>query len=359
MKSLKVLFDLIHPANFHYFKNTIEYLNYNGHKVRITAREKDVMFSLLKSQGYSFFDMGKSRSGKWAKLFYLLKSELYMFLNVLYFRPDFIISFSSSFAAHNAWLFGIPHITFDDTEHHKLNRKLYAPFTKVIFTPDCFMLDLGKKQIRFPAFMELFYLHPALFIPDKTVLKDINVSEGEVFFLLRFVSWGAYHDIGQSGITLETKLQLIKLLTGYGKIFISSEGELPNELEKYRINISPEKIHHVMAYATLFIGEGSTMASESAILGTHAVYVNSLELGYMNVLESRFGLVTNFRNNDGLIDKITDLVSKKDLKEGAQILRKKMISQLINPTKMLIWFLENYPQSQTLLKTNKELMKQF
>ncbi len=37
----------------------------------------------------------------------------------------------------------------------------------------------------------------------------------------------------------------------------------------------------LLAYATLFIGEGATMASECAVLGTPAIYVNSLQLGYL------------------------------------------------------------------------------
>ena len=43
--------------------------------------------------------------------------------------------------------------------------------------------------------------------------------------------------------------------------------------------------------AATFIGEGATMAAESAVLGTPAVYVSTLKLGYLQHIESAYGLV--------------------------------------------------------------------
>lgn len=356
---MRILIDLIHPANFHYFKNLISFLKEKGYNVRITARDKDVMFALLKSKEYPFFNMGKSGNGKLSKFLYLIKAEFLMFYNVILFRPKLIISFSSSFASHNAFLFGIPHITFDDTEHHKINRHLYVPFSKVIFTPDCFMDNLGKKQIRFPGFMELFYLHPNFFTPNIKSLEYLKLNKNEKFVLLRFVSWGAYHDIGQSGLKMEVKVELVKELSKFAKVFISSEGPLPREFEEYRIQIPPEKIHDIMYYATLFIGEGSTMASECAMLGTSAIYVNSLELGYMNSLEKNYGLVYNFRNSDGVLEKAVSLITNENLKKESIEKQSKMFLDLIDPTKMLIWFVENYPDSLKEIFSKPSILKYF
>ena len=82
---------------------------------------------------------------------------------------------------------------------------------------------------------------------------------------------------------------LIKTLSKYAKVFISSEDSLPDEFRPWQISIPPEKMHDALAYATLFIGEGATMASECAVLGTPAIYVNSLQLGYL-FEEEKYGL---------------------------------------------------------------------
>ena len=72
------------------------------------------------------------------------------------------------------------------------------------------------------------------------------------------------HDIGDSG--LFDKNGLITQLKQYGKVLISSEKVLPHELEKYKIKGPIEKIHHLLFFADIYIGESAPMATESAIL---------------------------------------------------------------------------------------------
>lgn len=113
-----------------------------------------------------------------------------------------------------------------------MNRKLYAPFTKVIFTPDCFYENIGKNQLRFKGYMELFYLHPSRFKPNRNFNEIIKK---EKVVLLRFVSWEVFHNIGQKGLSSEEKIKLTKLISKKYDVFISSESELPSELEQYKL----------------------------------------------------------------------------------------------------------------------------
>ena len=53
---------------------------------------------------------------------------------------------------------------------------------------------------------------------------------------MRFVSWTANHDIGHSGVSPVNKIKAVKKFLNYGKVFVSSESELPSEIDKYRIN---------------------------------------------------------------------------------------------------------------------------
>ena len=61
------------------------------------------------------------------------------------------------------------------------------------------------------------------------------------------------------------KRRIVKKISKYAKVFISSEGELPDELIKYKIHIKPEYMHHALSQASLFYGESATMAAESAV----------------------------------------------------------------------------------------------
>ena len=153
------------------------------------------------------------------------------------------------YAAHASFILHKPHIALEDTFNFEQIR-LYMPFTKAILTSDYDHPLKSNKVIRFSGYHELAYLHPRRF-SDKSVLKDLRVEENERFIIVRFVSWNASHDIGHKGISLKNKIRAVKEFSKYSRVFISSEAELPPELAKYEIKISPHKMHDALAFATL------------------------------------------------------------------------------------------------------------
>jgi len=184
-----------------------------------------------------------------------------------------------------------------DTETSKLQKRISLPFADRICTPDCYLLDHGSKQVRYPGYHELAYLHPDRFTPDPDVLAQIDATPKDTLVILRMVSWGAVHDIGDSGFG-DIRSVIDRLEAQGARVLITAEDDLPAELDGYRIDAGPEQIHHLMAYADLFIGESATMATESAVLGTPAVFVSSSTRGYTDELESRYELVYNFSGDD-------------------------------------------------------------
>ena len=85
----------------------------------------------------------------------------------------------------------------------------------------------------------------------------------EPYFLIRFSALNAHHDIGITGINTEVAQRLIDILSPHGRIYITSERPLEPQFEKYRIKINPLDMHHLMAYASLYIGDSQTMAAEA------------------------------------------------------------------------------------------------
>jgi predicted glycosyltransferase len=350
---MKIIVDIIHPANVHYFKNFIFEMKKQNHEVVITSRDKDVSFELLNAYGLDYIDAGTGTIGKGAigKLLYLLFSEFFFFRKVLKHKPDIALSFASAPLAHVCWLFSIPHISFDDTEHAKLIKKLYVPFTPLVLSPNSFYDDLGDNHVKFNAYMEMFYLHQENFIADSSVLNLIGVSEGERFTIFRFVSWGAFHDIGEEGLSLEDKVDLVNEARKLGKVFISCEGEFPEELSEFKLDIPSEKLHDALFYASLYIGEGGTTASECAMIGTPSIYINSLPLmGYLQDA-AKFDLLFHLVDLSQIIGKMKDVFSTGKGYYESQT--NKMVDSKINPTEMLVWLVNNYPESkEALLQKN-------
>lgn len=355
---MRILIDIGHPAHVHYFRNFINIMKNKGHDFFIIARDKEVTHQLLNAYHLEYYSRGKGNNTALGKILYMFKADWLIYKKAKKFRPDFFLSFASPYAAQASWLMRKPHITFDDTEHAHTARKFYLPFSKVVFTPFCFLGDIGTKQQSFKGMMELCYLHTDYFQANSDIFKILGISNYEPYVLLRFVSWNANHDIGQSGLDLKTKRAIIDKLKDNHRVFISAEGAMPEDLERYRIKIPPSKMHDVLAHAKLFIGEGATMASECAMLGTPAIYVNSLELGYMKEQEQR-GLVYGFRNSSGVVEKITELLSNEDLNVVTKKRRNNMLSELINPTKMLVDVFENFPESINNMKMDSEYQSRF
>ncbi len=108
--------------------------------------------------------------------------------------------------------------------------------------------------------------------------------------------WHALHDMAgtRQGMSVENKIRTVKAFEPYARVFISSEGPLPDALAPLRYPLAPESMHHAMHYADLVFGESASMAAEAAYLGIPAVYLDNDGRGYTDDLEKRYGLVFNF-----------------------------------------------------------------
>ena len=191
------------------------------------------------------------------------------------------------------------------------------------------------------------------------MLDEIGLGEDDTFIILRFVSWNASHDVGHHGI--QDRAALVRELERYGQVFITSEGRLDGGLAKYQIKVAPEKMHDLLYYASLYVGEGATMASEAAVLGTPSVYVSSLvgTMGNFIELEQEYGLVFNYSDSDKTMNKAIELIQKPELKKEWKKKREQLLEDKIDVTAFMVWFVENYPESFIELKENPEIQYRF
>jgi predicted glycosyltransferase len=250
-----------------------------------------------------------------------------------------------------------PHIALEDTGNMEQIR-LSLPVSDVVLSPDILSVDLGAKHILYRGYHELMYLTPKYFTPDFSVFTILGIPPETPYAILRFVSWEASHDRGETGFTIEEKREVVKFLSGRLKVFISVEKQLPFEFEPYRIKIPFDKMHDVLAFATVYIGEGATMASEAGILGIPSFYVSTIKSSITEDQE-KHGTVFNFTSSSGVLDKIEEILSYHSTKQKYAILSKKLINSKIDVTAFLIWFIENWPGSFKIMKENPEYQERF
>lgn len=341
---MKIIVGVSHPKHVHFSKNIINELVNKGHEVKIVVWDKDITLYLLEAYGFDYEVIGINQKTLTKKAYGLIKSDFNALKTARKFKPDILVG-GSPYLAHVASLIGKPHIGFTDTENANLANWLFFPFSDAICTPSCYKgIIPSRKHIPYNGFEELAYLHPNYFKPDPLVLDYLGLDKSDSYVIVRFVAWKASHDRGDKGFI--DKVKLIRSLEKYSQVFITSEAKLPDIFERYRINIPPEKIHHVMNYARLYIGESASMACESAILGTPAIFVSKSRRGYTDELESKYDLLYSFsdpkNNQQNALDKARQLLNDENTKKNWLKKKDKLLKDKIDVTKFITEFIEKY-----------------
>ncbi len=339
---MNILIDINHPGQVHLFKHAAWQWQADGHRVLMVGREKDVTMALLKAYEFDYVAGTTRKPGLLNLGMELVRKTALLTKLARQFHPDLFISLGSPPAAWAAKLSKRPHIAFTDTEHSVEQYMLYAPFTKVIYTPSCFTKELGPKQRRYAGYHELAYLHPNRYTPSKQILATLNLREDEPFFVVRFVTWQATHDIGQKGVTSNDKAELLRLLSERGKVILTSEAKDAPELwgveNVQSTAIPPTEIHNLLYYANLYVGEGGTMATEAALLGTPSVFINPLHGGNWQELEEQYSLMYSFRNTQLALPRIQMILNQdpKELKEEWHRRLEQLLKDKIDVTALIV-----------------------
>lgn len=342
---MRVLFQLGHPAHFHLFRNTIADLQRDGHQVYILIRKKDILEDLLKASGMPYVNI--LPSGK-KSLLTLIVRLWRVFLFTLSHRVDVLVG-STPEVAQVAWLLHRRSVVMaeDDAAIVPQFVKAVQPFVDQYLSPvSCNCGPLEPRTTHYEGFHKLAYLHPSRFMPDASVV-DRYFPHDEPYFLLRFAQLTAYHDVSRhaSGITDEVAQRLVSMLLAHGKVFITSERALPASLEPYRLHINPLDIHHVMAFATLYIGDSQSMAVEAAMLGTPSVRFNDFagRIGVLEELEHKYRLTIGIPTTepDHLYSVVDQLLATPDLHDEYQRRRQLMLADKIDVAAFFTSFIEN------------------
>jgi len=355
---MRIIIDVGHPGHVHLFRPFAREMQNKGHKILFTCRQKEFETELLKAAGFSYKSFGKHFRSKNGKIWGLVKFNIQMLFTAIKFNPSVFISHGSIYAAQVAWLLDKKHISLEDSGNMEQIR-LYRPFTKVILTPDVLPEELGKKQIRYKGYHELAYLHTSNFSPQLNIKQELDLALEDEYCILRFVSWQATHDVGHQGFSAEQKSELIAFILDKGyKVLITSEAKLPIEMQQYQIILHPAQLHYALAAAKIVISEGATIASEAGVLGVPTIYVNSIVRSY-NEDQQRFGTVFNYRSGEGVIDKLSELLEDKEINKKTKQGRLEILKEKIDVTAFLVWFVENYPESFTIMKENPGYQERF
>ncbi|MBU1706189.1 DUF354 domain-containing protein [Patescibacteria group bacterium] len=359
---MKIFIDICHPADVHFFRNFIELMKNRGHSFFITARNKDCTFDLLDFYNIPYVSRGKGSGNTAGRIFYMLNTVRRLINLEKNYRPDLLLAFASPYLAQVSRLTGIPGITVNDTESGSLPDRLTYPYVEAVLTPECNYKDIGDKKIKFRGYKEISCLHPNYFRPDKEIYSLLGLKQNEKYILVRWVSRNVFHDRGKSGMSVKQKERIIEEFSKYARVFVSSETELNHRMLPFKINIPAEKMHDVLAHSTLLFGESATMAAEASVLGRPAIFMDNTGRGYITDMEKKYGIVSHYNiteeNMITAMEKCIGLIASFD-ENSCNAMRKRIIADNIDVTAFLVWFIENFPESKSIMQDNPDYQNIF
>ncbi len=361
----KILIDINHPGHVHLFKNFIFEMRSRGHEIFTCVKDVRAVIELMEQFSLDYINLGSKSDFIPGKLLDQVKylRKIYRLVK----RYDIRFGIGSSISIpYVSKLTKLTSFDFDDDDSimEPLVSKFSLPFSDYLISPDALAFERTKSNhINYNGYHELAYLHPKRFEPDPGIFKLLGIPEGETYFVLRFNAFKAHHDVGVRGIEFSKKLELIDLLKDRGRVYITTERDIDPEFEQYGLTLPTEKIHSLLYYAKMLIGDSQTMTSEAAVLGTPAVKCNSFagKLSIPNEIENKYQLCFAFKPDEEslMFEKIRDLLDTEDLDSIWQERRRNLLQDKIDVTAFFVWLIEEFPESVENLKTDPEYLQRF
>lgn len=345
----RFLFDLNHPADFHFFKNLFVYLKKNGYSYRVIARNKECLHELLEAEGIPFINRGRGSHFLLGKYVYAVYIMLLSFFHIITFRPRLTFSLSSPYLIIVSRFCGISTLTYDDTD---CNPRLLPMIRKAdyIFSPANYPFTFHENHFHMQTYKELAYLSPS-FIE--------NERKGDAVFF-RITRTDSVHHSSETRIEPSRIIEEINKISEDYITFLSSETSIADNLSKRVLFPDIVNIHKDLNRSRVFWGNSATMAVEAVILGLPSIFIGSEKFAYLKELEER-GLLFCFTPDkiDLSFRKLEELIHSTSVDKMFEESRLQLLKTKSDISELFIWFIENLPDSAQILSDDLEIQYRF
>jgi predicted glycosyltransferase len=361
---MKILLLLRHPVDTMICNRLKQGLEEKGHEIIYAVIEKEnIIQEILDYQNIDYHYIGHTEQGLTNKLLNLAKIDQSLFKLVKKMQPDIAFSTINSSMGQISKLFKLPIIGMMDTDSAGINIAITFPLYSRVLVPSWYRNSLfGTKVIKYKGYKELIYTHPNYFKPDISVLDELDLSKDDKIIVMRFSSLDATHDFGVRGIDRyrELLLKRIKEFEKDGYVYISkTEKTLGKQFDKYNLNLHPSKYIDLLAFSTLYFGEGSTSASEAGILGTPWIFTLDYYAGNLFEQENRYDLGYKIPDIKKALEKAKELFELKEIKTIWKTKSRELLNENIDVGKFLIWYIDKYPESKDIMLTQPDYQNRF
>ena len=279
------------------FSHLYHALRGRGHGVLVTTRSYDYSAGVLEVWGVEYAEVGayggddlagKLRAGLERQ------SGLLRLLEGLDKLPDVHVAFTSPDSTRVAYGLGIPIINLTDSPHSVHVNRLSLPLSRVVVAPECAAEGLARyapdaRILEFDGVFEVAWTRG--FRPDPHALERWGLEPLNYAILRLEESKASYYPAGRGSL-----MDLIPLLAReLGRVVVypryaDQATELERLSSKYPNLVVPRRairLQDLEYYAALVVTGGSSMAQESALLGTTSVTAFPGRLEVVEYLRAR------------------------------------------------------------------------
>jgi len=331
---MKIIVDILHPADIHFFRNALRILKVDyGVDFELIALPRHGVIPLLEKEyrGMPFTRIGKYESSIAGKVCCLMQRTMLIMKHLRYVDFDVVSSFGSYGIAQAAYFLRKPSVIFTDDIEYKFSFYSFKPFSTRIVSP---CQSIGQKMIKYRGFKELAYLHPNYFAPNEEVLAEYDLKPSKYVFLrevtrtmdCRYLPEGQLasicHYLSDMGLEVVLSLENKSLRDKFeGQCIILKE--------------PVSDIHSLLHYASLTVSSGGTMVRESCLLGTPAIYTGRREMSVNRELENKSCL---FRVNgaENLKEKIKEIIKNRYKDRTQRVIREAIQNEWDDTTKVIV-----------------------
>src|SRR5665647_1264074 len=129
-------------------------------------------------------------------------------------------------------------------------------------------------------------------------------------------------------------------------------------LKDKNVDVTKHRIHDVLSYASLFVTDTQTMATEAALLGTPTIRVSPSMSDCDPVfieLEREFQLLFNLKTASEVAAKAVQLIKNPCVTEDWQKKRDRLLDRKLDMTALMVSLIEEFPASFAYMNASRAL----
>lgn len=335
---MRILVDVLHPAHVHFFRHFLVEMELRGHEVHVASRVKDVTVQLLDAFGIEHRVLSRAGSGALGLAREWVARTRGLIAMAREVGPDVLVGCMGPAIASTGLALRVPSVVFYNNESARLVNRVVQPLASAYVTSTSYQGAVRGRHVTHESLHELAYLHPTRFEADRSVFRSVAGREEEPVALVRFVALKSSHDRATRGFA--NRREFLERLSRLARVIVTSEGDLPPDLERYRVRIAPEKLHDLLAGCSLQVGESATLAAEAAVLGVPSIYVANSGRGYLDALERDYALTKHLPRQEEALAEAARLLENGAEGDDRQARRKKLIEDMGDLTGWMVRFFE-------------------